>query len=52
MLAPGTAVRSLATASEIRDAFDEAMNTLTPSAAASLATAKPMPEEPPMMRMF
>jgi len=39
------------TALAIRVGFEEAMETLTPSAAASLAVAAPIPDEPPMIKI-
>lgn len=39
------------TALATRFGFEEAMETLTPSAAASFAAAAPIPDEPPMIRI-
>lgn len=39
------------TALATRAGFEEAMETLTPSAAASLAAAAPIPDEPPMIKI-
>lgn len=50
MLAFGRESFKVLMAVATRSGFEEAMATLTPSAAASFAAAAPMPAEPPMMR--
>lgn len=47
----GVLPSSFSTAASMRDGFEELIVTIAPFSTHASATAKPMPDEPPMIRM-